>query len=183
MRNVQLPYNGCKQWHRHQNNVASQKIECPSGVVRKVSEIRRYLYSVLEGGASTGLTGFLSCQGSDLDSKMMSVSLASGFSWSSFYLASLRSCFFFSGPKLDLSALKPKYDSWHLYLRFQHLLLCPVLPQSEADSPLLRFWSWEYLLPRSEYSSGNGFGSLPRASQASPSTYSVRTQLSRLLHN
>ena len=32
------------------------------------------------GGASTGLPGFRSCQGFDLDSKLMSMSLASGFS-------------------------------------------------------------------------------------------------------
>lgn len=112
MRNVhRLTIQWVQGTTEHQNNAASQKIECLSRVVRKLSEIRRCLYSLLEEGASTGLPGFRSCQGFDLDSKLMSMSLASGFSWSSFYLASLRSCFCFSGPKLDLSTLKPKYDS------------------------------------------------------------------------
>lgn len=132
---------GSQQWEAHPNNTISQKREWPSlsgpwGRHQREGEVCILFWS---WEASSGSYWFPGLPGLWPWFTLTIVSLASSFT--SLFLFTFSQVMFptsFQLPNLTSSLWKP--NTWHLYLRFQWLLLCPALPQQMAVSPLLGLW-------------------------------------------
>jgi len=149
----------------------SQKREWPSWDSEKGIRDIQCLCFVMKGDRPLlGCPGFPSCQGFDL---VHIYDCVRGSNFSSPFLFTLSTVMFltcFQLLSLTSALCKPNTDSWHLYLRFQCLFLCPVPPQwtqyTASVLSLPRLWSWEYLLTELQFSSEDGSGSAPRSVQA-----------------